>query len=39
MSSVFYLVAVSERLTLIEDKDMKNCVFPRENMLLMLLHR
>lgn len=38
MSSVFYLV-VSGHLTLIEDKDMKNGVFPRENMLLVLLHR
>lgn len=28
MSSMFYLVVVSENLTLIEDKDMKNCVFP-----------
>lgn len=39
MSNMFYLVVVSEHLTLIEDKDMKNCMFPRENMLLMLLHR
>lgn len=39
MSSMFDLVVASERLTLIEDKDMKNCVFPREDMLLMLLHR
>lgn len=39
VSSVFYLVVVSENLTLIEDKDMKNGVFPGENMLLMLLHR
>lgn len=28
MSSMFDLVVVSEHLTLIEDKDMKNCVFP-----------
>lgn len=39
MSSMFYLVVVSEHLTLIEDKDMKNGVFPPENMLLVLLHR
>lgn len=36
---MFYLIVVSENLTLIEDKDMKNGVFPWESMLLMLLHR
>lgn len=39
MSSMFYLVVVSEHLILIEDKDIKNGVFSQENMLLMLLHR
>lgn len=28
VSSMFYLIVLSEYLTLIEDKDMKNCVFP-----------